>query len=170
VLKTPCVYEAQEGESRWSALRRRKKDVEGDRDDLTELITYMQGAPEEDALRIFHRIRANDFGDLLRLIRHAREDGHSVQRNLVSQQDANEQHAPQRLPSIRAMLESFGPLPDQAQEQEQSGEATVRQRAPSMSSDGSATSAESYASNRSTAGATGEGQTSTQGGFRPTER
>jgi len=142
--------------------------VEGDRDDLTELITYMQDAPEDDALRIFQRIRANDFGDLLRLIPHARDDGHSLERNLVSQQGADEHQHQQRLPSIRAMLESFGPLP--SQEHEQSGQAAARQRAPSMSSDGSAASAGSYASNRSTAGATGEAQTSTQGDFRPTER
>lgn len=164
MLKTPCEYKAQEGESRWAALRRRKKDVEVDRDDLMELITYMQAAPEDDVLRIFHRIRANDFTDLLRLIRHTREDGHSIQRNLVSPQGMNVQ---QRLTSIHALLESFGQLP--TQEPVQSGQAGVWQRAMSISSSASGASAESHPSNPTMGSTSGQASSSSQGAFRPSE-
>ncbi len=155
MLKTRCTYEAKEGESRWSAIRRRMKDVESDRDDLIELITYMQDASENDAMRTFHRIRAHDFGDPLRFIRHARVNDHSLQRDFVSQQVPSEQ---QCLPPIRTMVESCGLLP--SQEQVQSRQAGDRERAPSMFSNARSAGVESYPSDRSIAGTTGDAQTS----------
>lgn len=141
-LRTNCVYEAQEGESRWSALRRRKRDVESDRDDMRELLSFLQTGPEAEALDIFHRIRANGFQDLLRLIQHARADGQTI----------SSQHLPaspgpsdsQRLPSIRSMLSN--PMDTDTQPPQSADlPGTRQQRLPSLSSDGSGESYQSSA-------------------------
>jgi hypothetical protein len=140
-LRTECIYEAQEGESRWKALRRSKEDLENERDDLRELLTFLQTRPESESLEIFQRIRTNGFEDLLRLIRHARVDGHTVpSHNLISPQ--NVPAGQQRLPSIHAMLENNTQVHSQAQGE--AGPSNVRQhRMGSLSSDGSG---ESYSS------------------------
>lgn len=139
-LRTNCVYEAQQGESRWSALRRRHKDVENDRDDLRELLSFLQMRPESEALHIFNRIRTGGFEDLLRLIRHAREDGHAIS----SQQLSSAPNAMDagRLPSIQSMLSEPSHV-DMQHHAEAGPSSTRQQRLPSFSSDGSG---ESYAS------------------------
>jgi hypothetical protein len=131
-LRTECVYEAQEGESRWSALRRRKRDVEADRDDLRELLGFLQQRPEAEALDIFHRIRTSGFDDLLRLIRYARDAGQAVPSNQLSMNPAPADQ--QRLPPIQSIFNLSGP----SQQQTQPGPSNPgRGRMLSMSSDGS---------------------------------
>ncbi|KAK5168106.1 uncharacterized protein LTR77_006674 [Saxophila tyrrhenica] len=148
-LKTHCTYEAQEGESRWSALRRRKKDVESDKDDLTELLTYLRDAEEPEATDVFHQIRSSGFDNILRVIRHARQDGHSIATSPLSQAASPGMSHQQRLPSIRSMLDTTGST------EGNTGPAppTAPRRVPSMSSDGSAGSAGSADSNVSGASA-----------------
>ncbi|KAK3075023.1 hypothetical protein LTR53_002058 [Teratosphaeriaceae sp. CCFEE 6253] len=75
-LHTDCAYEAEEGESRWSALRRRNKLLETERTELRELITYLQTSPEPEARDIFQRIRSGGPDHVFALLRQIRE-GHA---------------------------------------------------------------------------------------------
>ncbi|KAK5710145.1 hypothetical protein LTR17_019148 [Elasticomyces elasticus] len=72
-LRTECTYEAEEGESRWSALRRRNQILETERSEIRELISYLQNRPEPEAQDIFQRLRngpgPDDFFTLLRQLR-----------------------------------------------------------------------------------------------------
>jgi hypothetical protein len=56
-LHTECEHNAAEGESRWSALRRRYHTLERERDEARDLIAQMQSRPEAEARKIYHRIR-----------------------------------------------------------------------------------------------------------------
>jgi hypothetical protein len=56
-LHTECKYNAAEGESRWSALRRRYHTLERERDEARDLIAQMQSRPEPEARKIYHHIR-----------------------------------------------------------------------------------------------------------------
>ncbi|KAK3074868.1 hypothetical protein LTR53_002322 [Teratosphaeriaceae sp. CCFEE 6253] len=75
-LHTDCAYEAEEGESRWSALRRRNKLLETERTELRELISYLQTSPEPEARDIFQRIRSGGPDHVFALLRQIRE-GHA---------------------------------------------------------------------------------------------
>lgn len=65
-LHTECGYDVEEGESRWSALRRRNRTLERERDEARDLIAQMQSRPEPEAQDIYHRLRtethASDLG------------------------------------------------------------------------------------------------------------
>ncbi|KAK5112548.1 hypothetical protein LTR85_011240 [Meristemomyces frigidus] len=98
-LRTDCAYEAEEGESRWSALRRRNQILETERAEVRELMTMMQTATEGEALEIFNRIRGGGYEDVLNILRQAREG--ELPPSPVHQSFSNEQ----RLPPIRTMFE-----------------------------------------------------------------
>lgn len=67
------MYNAEEGESRWSALRRRNQVLEGERDEACELLTLMQSQPEIEALEVYHRVRTHpQDNDMSTLIHDAR--------------------------------------------------------------------------------------------------
>lgn len=72
-LRTECQYEAEEGESRWSALRRRNQLLEAERDQLRELLAFVQMRPEPEALDIFARIRQTPYDDLFLLLRQIKD-------------------------------------------------------------------------------------------------
>lgn len=73
-LQTDCHYQAEEGESRWSALRRKTHTYEKERDDMRELLSLVQTRPEPEAQEIFRNIRANTFGgDVGAFVRQIRE-------------------------------------------------------------------------------------------------
>jgi hypothetical protein len=65
-LHTKCGYNAEEGETRWSALHRRNRELERERDEARDLIAHMQSRPQPAAQEIFHHIRsythASDLG------------------------------------------------------------------------------------------------------------
>jgi hypothetical protein len=56
-LHTECEYNIEEGERRWSALRRRYHAIERERDKAQDLIAQMQSRPESEARKIYHHIR-----------------------------------------------------------------------------------------------------------------
>lgn len=73
-LKTDCEYNAEEGESRWSALRRKSNTLERERDEALEVLRLMQSRPEHDAQDIYRRIRSSaDTKSLSSLIREVRD-------------------------------------------------------------------------------------------------
>ena len=118
-LRTECAYEAEEGESRWSALRRRNHILETERAEVRELISYLQSRPEPEAHEIFQRIRNGGYDDVFELLRQLREGGlPSLDRTFPGQPPAFLHHASsassvgaeQRLPPIRAMVEVQGAL------------------------------------------------------------
>ncbi|KAM3425506.1 hypothetical protein BST61_g7453 [Cercospora zeina] len=108
-LRTECQYEAEEGESRWSALRRRNQLLEQERDHIRELLAFVQTRPEPEALDIFQRIRTSSYDDIFLLLRQVRDGAYGMQPGL------QQQHMPpgpppgsaidHRLPPIQAILE-----------------------------------------------------------------
>ncbi|EME83268.1 uncharacterized protein MYCFIDRAFT_215244 [Pseudocercospora fijiensis CIRAD86] len=72
-LRTECQYEAEEGESRWSALRRRNQVLEQERDQVRELLAFVQARPEPEAQDIFQRIRTSNYDDVFALLRQIKE-------------------------------------------------------------------------------------------------
>ncbi|KAF2215574.1 hypothetical protein CERZMDRAFT_93979 [Cercospora zeae-maydis SCOH1-5] len=114
-LRTDCQYEAEEGESRWSALRRRNQLLEQERDHIRELLAFVQTRPEPEALDIFQRIRTSSYDDIFLLLRQVREGAYGMQPGLQQQQQQQQQHMPpgpppgnaidHRLPPIQAILE-----------------------------------------------------------------
>ncbi|CZT17490.1 uncharacterized protein RCC_03324 [Ramularia collo-cygni] len=73
-LRTDCQYEAEEGESRWSALRRRNQVLEAERDQVRELLAFVQTRPEPEAMDIFQRMRQTHYDDVLILLRQIKEN------------------------------------------------------------------------------------------------
>ncbi|EMC92370.1 hypothetical protein BAUCODRAFT_286771 [Baudoinia panamericana UAMH 10762] len=120
-LRTNCQYEAEEGESRWSALRRRNHILETERNELRELLGYLQSLSEPDAQELFHRIRNGGYEEVFTLVAQLRERDGVTQLNSLprpppmlhqgstSSSSGNEQ----RLPPISVMFEvsSGGPPP-----------------------------------------------------------
>ncbi|KAK0951307.1 hypothetical protein LTS01_025304 [Friedmanniomyces endolithicus] len=68
-LRTDCIYEAEDSESRWSALRRRNHILVSERADVRELMAYVQSRPEPEACEIFARVRHNSYDDVFKLLR-----------------------------------------------------------------------------------------------------
>lgn len=103
-LRTECQYEAEEGESRWSALRRRNQVLEQERDQLRELLNFVQTMPEPDAAEVFRHIRMSSYDDVFILLRQIKEGIPAIQPNLGSLPPPNTQGPEQRLPPIQAIL------------------------------------------------------------------
>lgn len=98
-LDTECVYEAEEGESRWSALRRKTKDIQGERDELREILAYLQSQPEADAYELLHRLRSSSApDDLPSILQQIRERRSSTSTPTAAGGQT-------RLPPIRSLLE-----------------------------------------------------------------
>ncbi|KAK4552575.1 hypothetical protein LTR86_010219 [Recurvomyces mirabilis] len=120
-LHTDCAYEAEEGESRWSALRRRNQILETERAESRELMHYLQTRPEHEAQDIFQRIRSGGYEDLSSLLRQVRQN--DVQSPSEMNYETIQQQRPpfeqrisasssggsvgeqQRLPPIRSMFD-----------------------------------------------------------------
>ncbi|GAB1730658.1 hypothetical protein NU195Hw_Modified_258t2 [Hortaea werneckii] len=100
-LQTSCEYEAEEGESRWSALRRRNKILETERAEMHELLTYLQSRPEVEAREIFNRIRSCGPEDVFNLLREIREQG-------IAPSPTAPPDCEHRLPSINSLFEVSG--------------------------------------------------------------
>lgn len=97
-----------------------------ERDELREVLTFLQSQPEADALEIFHRIRSSSAPDsLASILQEIRE------RRSAASSDATPISIPgqTRLPPIRSMLES--------QETIRSPTGTAQLRRASLASDGS---------------------------------
>ncbi|KAI5367450.1 Putative zn(2)-C6 fungal-type DNA-binding domain-containing protein [Septoria linicola] len=111
-LRTECQYEAEEGESRWSALRRRNQILEHERDQIRELLAFVQTRPESEAMDIFQRIRTSSYDDIFLLLRQIRDGPYGIQPNL-QQHIAHQGPTPpqagavidHRLPPIQAILD-----------------------------------------------------------------
>ncbi|KXL41907.1 hypothetical protein M433DRAFT_362901 [Acidomyces richmondensis BFW] len=128
-LRTDCAYEAEEGESRWSALRRRNQILETERAELRELLSYLQSRPEAEAQDIFARIRnATGQEDVFAILRDYR-DADSTTTGVAaprlvpslphqmsslstgSNSSSGVGMADQRLPPISSMFDVSGPPP-----------------------------------------------------------
>jgi len=72
-LKTECIYEAEEGESRWSALKRRSQCLEYECSNIRMLLDQLRSTSGPEALDLFHRIRNNGYEGLLRQMQLAKE-------------------------------------------------------------------------------------------------
>ena len=111
-LRTDCHYEAEEGESRWSALRRRNQILEAERDQLRELMAFVQKRPEPEAQDIFQRIRTSSYDDLFMLLRAIKDGAMNMQQLPATMTAMNVPSLPtavsgvdQRLPPIHAILD-----------------------------------------------------------------
>jgi hypothetical protein len=60
-LGSECLYETEEGESRWAALRRRNVQLERERELLGESLEWMRDCPEVEALAVLERVRTTQF-------------------------------------------------------------------------------------------------------------
>ncbi|KAK3616464.1 hypothetical protein LTR56_025932, partial [Elasticomyces elasticus] len=115
-LRTECIYEAEEGESRWSALRRRNQILETERAEVRELISYLQMRPEPEAQDIFQRLRngpgPDDFFTLLRQLRQGSETNTAeVQQrpspaHKASSASTSSNSSEQRLPPISTIFDA----------------------------------------------------------------
>ena len=101
-LHTECVYEAQEGESRWSALRRRGQSVEQEREDLREILSWLLVRSDNEAHEALHRIRSSPFDEIITIARHSRERGSGVAQAAPSSSPSSSE---QRLPPIRTLVD-----------------------------------------------------------------
>ncbi|KAF2163645.1 hypothetical protein M409DRAFT_25833 [Zasmidium cellare ATCC 36951] len=106
-LRTDCHYEAEEGESRWSALRRRNQILEGERDQLRELMSFVQTRSEPEALNLFQRIRSSNYDDLFLLLRQTKDGTLGMSQNLVATTlPPPPASGEQRLPPIQTILDA----------------------------------------------------------------
>lgn len=68
-LRTECSYNAEEGESPWSALRQRIRMLERKRDEARDLLSQIQSKPEIGAYEIYRCVRSRTpTGDMSALI------------------------------------------------------------------------------------------------------
>ncbi|KAK4627322.1 Nitrogen assimilation transcription factor nit-4 [Fulvia fulva] len=111
-LRTDCHYEAEEGESRWSALRRRNQILEAERDQLRELMAFVQNRPEAEAQDIFQRIRSSSYDDVFMLLRAIKDGAMNMQQPPSAMTAMNVPGLPtaasgvdQRLPPIHAIFD-----------------------------------------------------------------
>nr|POE56338.1 hypothetical protein CFP56_50882 [Quercus suber] len=74
-LRTECIYEAEEGESRWSVLRRRNQMLETERADVRELFDYLQTRPDVEAHDVFNRIRHGGYDEIFNVLQQLRHGG-----------------------------------------------------------------------------------------------
>ncbi|KAM0708799.1 hypothetical protein Q7P35_005452 [Cladosporium inversicolor] len=58
-LHTECGYNAEEGESRWSALLRRNRTLEHERNEARDFIAQIQSRAELEAQEMVHQLRTN---------------------------------------------------------------------------------------------------------------
>ncbi|KAK5758891.1 hypothetical protein LTS12_010984 [Elasticomyces elasticus] len=115
-LRTECTYEAEEGESRWSALRRRNQILETERSEIRELISYLQNRPEPEAQDIFQRLRngpgPDDFFTLLRQLRQGSDTNppEMQQRPALTHQassaSTSSNSSEQRLPPVSTLFDA----------------------------------------------------------------
>lgn len=89
-LHTDCEYNAEEGESRWSALRRKNRTLERERDEARDLVALIHSSPEPEAQELYRRIRSEtrgeDVGALVHEVREAIESESSSQQSRQQQQ------------------------------------------------------------------------------------
>lgn len=104
-LRTECHYEAEEGESRWSALRRRNQILEAERDQLRELMGFVQSRSEPEAMDLFQRIRGSNYDDLFALLRQIRDGALGVPQNIAAPNLPPPASGEQRLPPIQTILD-----------------------------------------------------------------
>jgi hypothetical protein len=95
-LHTECSYDTERGESRWSAIRRRNRVLEIERDEARELIAQIRSRPESEAQEIYRRIRAETYTSDMRTSFHEADsaviDGTWQQQPQQPQQQPQTQH------------------------------------------------------------------------------
>lgn len=62
-LGTECIYDVKHGETRWAALKRQSSMVETERNQLFEILRFLQHAPDNEAAAALQRIRSVLDGD-----------------------------------------------------------------------------------------------------------
>ena len=92
----------QEGESRWSALRRQVRAFEKERDDLREILSWILVSEGHAALAAFHRIRGTRYDELLQGARYGREIGGGATHTFTA---SSGEHV---LPPIRFLVDVAG--------------------------------------------------------------
>lgn len=102
-LQVECIYNAEQGESRMSALRRKNSALERERDEAQDLITQIRSRPELEAQEVYRHIRENthasDLGAFIHEATNALSDGTLQQQQQPSkQQHRRLQHQQQSQP------------------------------------------------------------------------
>jgi len=106
-LGSECLYETEEGESRWAALKRRNVQLEHERDLLGESLVWMRGCPESEALAVLGHFRdvpfdkstaPDTFLDVVQTFRRGRL------RSPAMTQQGSYATSEQRLPPINVLL------------------------------------------------------------------
>lgn len=105
-MRTDCHYEAEEGESRWSALRRRNQILEAERDQLRELMGFVQSRSEPEAMDLFQRIRGSTYDDLFFLLRQIKDGAMGIHPGMTPTALPPPGSADQRLPPIQTILDA----------------------------------------------------------------
>lgn len=108
-LQSDCTYSAEQGESRWSALKRRCRSLEIERDAMDEVMKRIRNCSELEALTLFKRIRSTTLGgwtayeDIFSLLIAIRNENSQVaSRSTTAAPSTNDQ----RLPPISMILTS----------------------------------------------------------------
>ncbi|KAM0697474.1 hypothetical protein Q7P36_002328 [Cladosporium allicinum] len=116
-LRTDCGYNAEEGESRWSALRRKIRTLERERDEARDLLLQIQSRPELEAQQIYHRVRSHtptsDMGALIQEVTNA-IPANGLQRDERPQLQ-QQQHEHHQLPQFQQRQHSQNELQQQQQ-------------------------------------------------------
>nr|POF01212.1 hypothetical protein CFP56_21160 [Quercus suber] len=68
----------EEGESRWSVLRRRNQMLETERADVRELFEYLQTRPDFEAQELFNRIRVGGYDEIFSILQQLRHGGSAL--------------------------------------------------------------------------------------------
>ncbi|KAL1582856.1 hypothetical protein WHR41_08668 [Cladosporium halotolerans] len=91
-LHTDCEYNAEAGESRWSALRRKSNMLERERDEARELVAALHSRTESEAQDIYNRVRSSTFSDDMGALIQEVRDATSPRPRLQQQLRPHQQH------------------------------------------------------------------------------
>ncbi|KAK3714516.1 hypothetical protein LTR37_007822 [Vermiconidia calcicola] len=102
--QTECIYEAHEGESRWSAQKRRSQKIEAERDYLRELLDMLSARPEQEAVAILRQMRSGHDG-YDELVARFRQTSDGTQSSYYPSAGPPPGAHDQRLPPINTMFD-----------------------------------------------------------------
>lgn len=145
-LTTECIYDAEQGESRWGALKRHASIIETERNQLFEILRFVQLASDAEAMALLQRIRSAVDQHWSSILDYVRERGNSHEQTLVAAtvtvgSTAAGSSAQTRLPPISTLFETS--------DASQRSDPPTRRRGASVGSEGSGNSAASYSSTHS---------------------
>lgn len=126
----------EQGESRWSALRRQYRTLQTEHNTVLEILRFLQSGPETEALETYHRMRNNPRESWSNILQFARDRGSTP---VLPRHSAPTVGEEVRLPPISAMIEA-------SEAMEAMSRAPHMPRRMSIASEGSRTSNASHVS------------------------